>query len=188
MLRPHIRPGARFDARLAAGIFATIVLFGPATGARAAVGFQFTPPSAVFCDSLLVDVTVDATVTDLRGFTFVFEFDPAKIVPTSVRRGALLDGAPCSSFLQWINAGAIGDSIYVDGALLGCSVAGPGSILRLRFEGVAQGASPLGCRRSTLRDALNQSIPHTCPDATCTYHCPIAIDEKAWTHLKRVYR
>jgi hypothetical protein len=182
--RLHARRGGA-----AAVVLAAITGLAPVTAARAALGFQLTPASGIFCDTLTVDVTVDASVSDLRGFTFVFEFDPTKIVPISVQRGPLVTGASCGSFFQWLNSAAIGDSIYADGALLGCSVNGPGSILRMKFVGVTQGTSFLRCRSSTLRDSLNQNMPHTCPQVNVRYSCtPIAVERNRWTSLKRIYQ
>ena len=136
-------------ARRRAGILFAILggLLAAAAGPAAGAVIDFTPNPGFVCDTLDVDVTIDASVTDLRGFTFTFEFDPSVVLPIDVSAGPLETGAACGNFFTWVNAAAIGDSIYVDGATLGCSVAGPGSIIQLRFITVTHGAtSPLTCR------------------------------------------
>lgn len=149
----------------------------------------FDPDPGFVCDTLAVDVLVDASVTDLRGFTFVFDFDASVVTPIAVGAGALVTGAGCPNFVQWINALAIGDSISVDGATLGCSVDGPGSIIQLTFATVTHNAtSGLTCRSGSLRNSLNQPIPFTC-HAGLLRTCPgIGVEPQPWTRVKRLYR
>jgi len=154
-----------------------------------AADVNFLPNPGFVCDTLVVNATIDASVTDLRGFSFILTFNPAAVQPIAVTAGSLITGAACPNVLQWVNAAAIGDSIYVDCATLGCSVAGPGNILSLKFVRVAHGAtSPIQCRYGVLRDALNQSIPYTChPGLLQT--CPaIGVEQRVWTRVKRLYR
>jgi hypothetical protein len=160
---------------------------GPLAGHAADLGF--TPNPGFVCDTLTVDVTIDAAVTDLRGFTFVFTFAPAAVRPIAVTAGALVEGASCPNFLQWINAAAIGDSIYVDGATLGCSIDGPGSIVQLTFVRTTYNAtSPINCRSGSLRDAMNQPIPYTC-HAGFLRTCPaIGVTSLPWQQVKKLYR
>jgi hypothetical protein len=162
-------------------------LLWPTSGRTA--DLTFVPNPGFVCDTLVVEAQIDASVTDLRGFSFVFEFDPAVVTPVSVVAGGLETGAACGHFFQWINSATIGDSIWVDGATLGCSVAGPGSIVRMKFALVTHGAvSPLSCRSGVMRDALNQSIPHTCHPGTLVTCPAIGVEPSPWTRVKRVYR
>jgi hypothetical protein len=182
-LTTRARRRAGFLFLILGGLLATVT--GPASSAVV----DFTPDPGFVCDTLDVDVNIDASVTDLRGFTFVFEFDPSVVLPIAASAGALESGAACGNFFTWVNAAAIGDSIHVDGATLGCSVAGPGSIVQLRFITVTHGAtSPLTCRSGSMRNALNQEIPYTCsPGALDT--CPgIGVEARPWTSVTRLYR
>jgi hypothetical protein len=154
-----------------------------------AADVTFDPDPAFVCDTLTVDVHIDASVTDLRGFTFVFDFDPTVVTPIAVVAGPLETAAACPNFFTWINAATIGDSIWVDAATLGCSVAGPGSIVRITFATVTHAASSaLACRSGSMRDALNQPIPYVChPGVVET--CPgIGVDSAYWQTVKRLYR
>lgn len=170
-------------------LFFAIAVLLVASSARSNVSFD--PPNGVIegNETLTVDVRVDAAVLDLRGFTFVFEFDSTIVKPISVQAGPLVTGAACPHFLTWVNIAAVGDSIYVDGATLGCSVNGPGSIVRLTFVGgPAYGISPLRCRSSTLRNSLNQTIPCVCVAGTIEHRPPIAVARRPWGHVKKYYR
>jgi len=152
----------------------------------------FQPDEAMFAchDSLVVSVMIPATITDLRGFTLVFEFDSAVLTPMSVRAGSLLENVACPHFFQWLNFNAVGDSIAVDGAGLGCSMQGPGEIVHLVFQGYIEGIGYLRCRpgRGILRDALNQSIPFECGEGTYDYHCAIPVARQPWWAIKVLYR
>lgn len=150
----------------------------PAVGAT----LSFVPASAeIACEEeLVVDVVVDG-VADLRGFSLVLEFDPGPVQLLAVEPGPLLTGAACPSFFEWLNAAAVGDSIAFDGAGLGCSVAGPGSIARLRFEGQnVDGLSGLRCRRTTLRNSLNLAVPASCGSADILVSCPVPAATSGW--------
>jgi len=175
---------------LAAGVLVLLAAaFAP--GAEAVAVVTFSPLNGVIngpADTLTVDVTVDAGAVDLRGFTFVFEFDPAVVAPVSVDAGPLVTGAACPHFVNWLNEGAVGDSISVDAATLGCSVSGPGAILRMKFVGVEQGLSPIACRSGEMRDSANQPIAHTCLDGTILYVGPTAARPSSWGKVKCVYR
>ncbi|MFH1843760.1 MAG: cohesin domain-containing protein [bacterium] len=163
-------------------------IVSPALGQDAVLSFD--PDDGVFetCDSLVVNLLIDDTITDLRGFSIVLEFDSAVVEPTTVTAGALLSGAACDNFLYWINYCSIADSISVDGATLGCSVSGPGAIVRMVFLLKGIGVSPLSVRQSRLRTGLNQPIPHTCEEATMTSNCPVADTRYRWGQVKAMYR
>ena len=163
----------------------TLFLATSAPGTHAALGFD--PLHGVVTDTLVVSVTIDASVTDLRGFTFTLEFDPSIVMPIAVNAGGLVASAGCPNVLVWMNAASIGDSIVVDGATLGCSVAGPGAIVDITFVGVGFGISPLECQRSELRDSLNMSVSHICPDGTLT-RAVVAIEGVKWAQFKRLFR
>ena len=171
-----------------------VAMLGP--GAVDRVGAQ--PPSAVVgfepvsqtfdCGEIYaVDIVIDA-VADLRGFSLVVGFDSDVIQPLSVTAGALVSGAACDHFLAWLNPGAVADSIAVDGATLGCSVAGPGAIVHLEFEGYLQGTSDLAIGTARLRTAANDTIAVSVQAATIDYICPVAVTHVGWGALKSRYR
>lgn len=140
------------------------------------------------CDTITLDVLVDDDVNDLRGFSFVFVFDPSIVMPISVEPGALVEGASCPNFLTWPNETTIGDSIWVDGVALGCSVDGPGSFIQIRFVGVNDGVSTIECRSGSLRDSENQEIPFTCVQGSIEANCNTATEPMHWGRIKALYR
>ncbi len=175
---------ARHRGSSLAGTFLLLLLCGIPVASVANLAFECDPPicEVVFGDSLDVYVTVDGTVTDLRGFSVVIGFDPSVVTPLSINPGALIDGS-CAWYMPL--AVVEGDSIRVDAAGLGCSVNGPGRILRIRFRGDVLGFSPLTWRLSILRNALNEDIPHTCvPGGVTVISPPTAVEPTTWGAVK----
>jgi hypothetical protein len=167
---------------------AVVVLAVGLTGAEARaqnLGFECDPPICEIPvgDSIDVYITIDAPITDLRGFSTVLDFDPVILTPISVTKGALLNGA-CPSSLIWVNQAAVGDSIYADGAGLGCSFNGPGTIVCIRFVGTMSGVSPLNWRGTILRDSLNQDIPHNCLPGSVNVVSPVPVETVTWGSIK----
>jgi len=146
-----------------------------------------------FCginDTLCVFVDIDAGVTDLRGASLVLQFDPAIVTPISVEAWDLTAGS-CPTVVFWLNQTTFTNTIQVDLAGQGCSVAGPGSILRICFTGGTpnmEGTSPFFCVSSLLRDSLNQPIPHVCGSALLSNLCPVPTQESTWSGLKQRFQ
>lgn len=166
-------------------------------GAAADVLLSFDPLNGVImeavpAETLTVAVTVDAGADTLKGFSLVLEFDPTYVEPISVAPGALMTGGGCDApFVAWQNAAAIGDSIAVDGAALGCLMVGTGDLLEIQFIGVPGqfGVSPLTCRDVRLRNQYNDVLPEICLLGTIE-HRPVVISTAAetWGRVKALYR
>ncbi len=149
-----------------------------------------TPDSGGFsCGGIYaLDLMIDDTITDLQGASLELVFDDYILTPLTVSAGALINGASCPHYANWTNEGAGGSTITVDIATLGCSVAGPGSILHLTFEGYHKGTSTVNCASGVLRDSNNQDIPYTCGEASIYYDCVVDDQAQAWGAVKAVYR
>lgn len=173
-------------------LLCSIVLIGIVTTSALAdpVGLSFEPASTeVGCDAARpIDVWIDETTTDLRGASLVMRFDPHVIRPVAVEEGQLFLDDPCPSFLRWNNSAAVGDSIFVDVAGLGCSVAGPGPIVRIWVTGVADGSTLLWGTRVSLRDGANAPIPALWTPAHIIVACPVGTLSRSWAALKANYR
>ena len=78
--------------------------------------------------------------------------------------------------------------VAFDVATLGCSVAGPGAIARITFEGHAGGTTAISLRRADLRTGTNAPIPYTALGAQVQYDCPVADRRETWGSLKARYR
>ena len=144
-------------------------------------------------ETLTVALTVDAGADTLKGFSLVLEFDPTYVQPIGVSPGPLMSSGGCTgTFLDWQNETAIGDSIAVDGASLGCDgMVGSGDMIEIRFIGVVgqYGVSPLACRTVRLRNQYNEVLAYTCNPGTIE-HRPIIIstDAETWGRMKALYR
>lgn len=167
-----------------------VVVLMVATGAAHAASLVLSPATGSFdCgETYTLDVLVDASTTDLQGASLVLEFDGAILQALDVTAGDLITGAGCPHFVNWLNAGAPSDSVAVDLATLGCTVNGPGSIVRITFEGYVQGLSFIRVRSGILRDGQNNEIPFTSSEAEVDYRCPVADEAVAWGTVKAGYR
>ncbi len=187
------------------GTAASLVLLGATfllpRPAVSDVQLAFDPPNGIIpmivvddvCepsdDTLMVRITVDDQALDLKGFSLVFDFDPLVVTPVSVQAGSLLVAGGCANhFFDHLNAAAPGDSIAIDGAWLGCSVAGPGAIAEIRFVGVSHGNSQLHWRALTLRDSQNEDIAHQVQDGVIDVVCPTSVTRHSWGQVKAIYR
>jgi hypothetical protein len=170
---------------LATAVLAAFLLVTAALPAGAGLTFSCDPPSCAFVgpDTLDAYIGVDASVTDLQGFSLLLEYDPTIITPVAFELTGLTTGACFFSFFP----SAAGSTIALDGAGLGCSVDGPGNLLRIRFVGANEGYSPLVCLSSILRDPQNQEIAHTCPGTTIQYTNPVPVERTSWSLIKTRY-
>jgi hypothetical protein len=160
-----------------------------AAAAAAQTTVSFTPDNGQFqCDEIwTIDVLVDAGATDLRGCSLVVEYDSDVIRPLSVTAGSLVTGAACPSFLHWFGP-AVADTVAVDVANLGCSVSGPGAVVRITFEGHAGGVTPITLRSGLLRTGLNAPIPFVATAAQVQFDCAVGNERAAWGALKSMFR
>jgi len=176
--------------------FVAAAVLIPAPSASQTAGLSLVPSTGHFdCgETFTLDLMVDAQTLDLHGASVVLQFDHTILEPLSIEAGALLAGAPCPNFVQWLNPfvpspGAIPpDNVAVDLASLGCSVNGPGSILRVTFGGVSPGTSTVDCLDVILRDNLNHDIPFVCTGATVENRCPVPDESQPWGAIKATYR
>ena len=105
-----------------------------------------------------------------------------------LEEGQLFVDDPCPSFLNWNNATAIGDSVFVDVAGLGCSVQGPGPILRIWVTGVADGSTLFQGVGAILRDGNNAPVDVLWTPAHIIVACPVRSGESTWSVLKSSFR
>jgi len=173
-------------------LLSALIVAGTLAGAVPAVsdvGINFIPPdSTVIADSLTVLLTVDDQATDLRGFSMVLDFDPAVVTPLAVEPGSLLVNSGCPYFLNWLNPVAYGDSLLIDGASLGCSVVGPGDLVRIRFQCASIDTGTISCRSVDLRDSVNQPVASTCGSAELRcVQPPISVEGTTWGRVKSWY-
>ena len=127
-----------------------------------------------------MEIFIDEYTLDLRGTSIEIDFDETIVVPIAVVAGSLVSGAACPFYLDWLNPGPGASTLQIDVANLGCSIDGPGAILKITFQGVLQGVSPLECLSLILRDGDNQDIVADCVPASIEYRCPVGVEDQGW--------
>jgi VCBS repeat-containing protein len=163
--------------RLSSALF--IAALGTGSAYAQNVNFVFSPGSATIdCgQTLTVDVEIDGTITDLRGYSLVLTYDNAIFEPVSATPGALIAGAACGNSFFWTNSGSNDGTVRVDLGLLGCSVNGAGSVLTVQFQGLTSGATPRVSALSLsgiMRNSLNQDISFAATPTSMTSICNAA--------------
>ena len=114
-----------------------VVLAGPSVVSADPIELNFDPNVTELVDAIGEDisVTVDAAATDLRGFSLAIKYNPDVARPTAITAGSLLTALGIDNhFFHCFSGLGLTDSVIaVDGAALGCSLTGPGEIVRLHF-------------------------------------------------------
>ncbi|NCD40620.1 MAG: T9SS type A sorting domain-containing protein [Bacteroidia bacterium] len=98
-----------------------------------------------------LSIEVDAAVTDFRGYRLVFSYDETVMDFVSAEKGSLFTGF---NSYWWRVFDVSPDSLHIECMIFGAglSVSGPGSVLLLHFQTIAQGISPLNFTDCTLYD------------------------------------
>jgi hypothetical protein len=154
-----MRPSRRCSAVLAA---ATIVL----CASTAAMGVPTIYVSAAhtevdMMDYCTVEVMINDEVLGVTGYNLLIDFDEGIILVDSVFEGNLPWDYQGDTFFYWSDDGNPSNALRIQGAVLGGSVNGQGSLASVRFYGLDLGTSPLGFLSVDLRDIDNHSIPVT---------------------------
>ena len=121
------------------------------------------PPSTevLELETFWVDVEINGEVIGVTGYDLVIDFDEALLEILQVTEGDLPEGYPGETFLYWAVSAPPPYELIVNGAILGGSVDGPGSLVRIEFVALAPGVSPVSFLSVELRDIENAPIPAT---------------------------
>jgi hypothetical protein len=157
-----------------------------------------TPLVSVVPDSVVVpheqlftlDIEVSSGVTGLMGYDIAVTFDADVIQLQSVSEGALPLLSGYNTFFHWFNPSLSTDSVHVNGAILGNTVDGPGTLFTLEFKGYA----PEGLREtdvhiawSVLRDGVNVDITHDTADGWVQVQKSVRVEPVSWGYVKSRY-
>ena len=131
-------------------------------------------------------VSVNDEVLGVTGYDLLIEYDPMVLEPVGVSEGALPAGYAGDTFLYW----DIDDlnRLVINGAVLGGSVDGPGTLVVIEFMGLADGSSAVGFGTSELRDIENEQIPTDWEGATIVVVGAVPAGPCSWTRLKALFR
>jgi hypothetical protein len=169
---------------------AAFQLSPPGLLAEPIIGFDPDPISVLHreCapDTFSVAIVVDATPTPIQGFDVTLHFDPVVVTPVDVLEGALLTGSGSPTFFVWLNAGAVGDSVQINAAVLGGTVSGPGELAQIRFYKEMPGLSPLVWSKLDVRDDQNAPIAVTGDSGEVFIEgCSVPVEPTTWGRLKQ---
>jgi hypothetical protein len=111
-----------------------------------------------------VEVMINDEVLGVTGYNLLIDFDEGIILVDSVFEGNLPWEYEGDTFFYWSDSGNPSNALRIQGAVLGGSVNGLGSLASVRFYALNMGTSPLGFLSVDLRDIDNHSIPVTWVD------------------------
>jgi len=125
---------------------------------------------------------------DLKGFTLVFSFDPTKLRFLGVEPGDVLTGSgnPFAGYL--VPDAAPPDTVWYDAAMLAGSSSGPGILAFFRFQGLAEGESPVQCERVDFRDSNNVQTLPDCVSGLTRITGQTPARAASWGSIKTLYR
>jgi hypothetical protein len=146
-----------------------------------------------------VDVSVNDEVLDIKGYKLHVYSDEAVILVDDVFEGSLPAGYAGETFFFWTDdghpasvpkplpGGGARNVLSIDGAILGGSVNGPGSLATIRFYASDPGTSPIQLLWVDLRDSFNSGIPVTWVDGNVVVTSGVAVERTSWGQIKALY-
>lgn len=158
------------------------------------IGDLFIAPDSLYVvdeSFFVLAVRVSDEVTSLMGYNVAITFDNTVIQILGANEGPLPLNSGHPTFFYWYNTGAMADSIHVNGAILGETVDGPGTLFVLAFEALDQVEDQETDVRivfSELRDGVNQSIAHTVTDGWVKVLVTVPVEHRTWGAIKDIYR
>jgi hypothetical protein len=161
-----------------------------AGSAVAGPGLQVTPEdtSVVAGTTFQIRIVVDSSITGLMGYNVTVAFDSSIVELVSVDEGSLPGSGGAPTFFHWFNAGVASDTVYVNGAVLGTTVDGPGVLFFITLKGLCEGTTPVSFVTTELRDNFNVVISHDTTDGNIQVQEPIPVRSDTWGHIKTRYR
>jgi hypothetical protein len=183
---------ARGDVRMnrLCALFAVLVL-GVAGAAQALPGPTISiEPMTVFVepgDLFALDVSISEEVLGVTGYDLIIDFDETLLEVVNVIEGALPAGSP-PTYFWWTDEGTESQSIVINGAVLGHSVDGPGTLAELRFRALELGVTPVHFVSVQLRRLDNSPISVTPLDGEVTIEWVTVVEPSSWSKIKSLFR
>jgi hypothetical protein len=144
---------------------------------------KFVEPGNLFA----LDVRVNDEVFGITGYDLVIDFDETIIEIVNVVEGALPASSP-PTYFWWTDDGTPSQAIVINGAVLGHSVDGPGTLAQLRFHALALGVTPIHFVSVDMRHLDNTPIAVTPIDGTVTVEWVTSIEPSTWGRVKALFR
>ncbi len=112
-----------------------------------------------------IEIAANEAIDGLMGYDVTVDFDDSYLEVLAVEEGALPADSGLPTFFRWMNPGCGCDSVFVNGAILGDTVDGPGALFTITFRAIQPGTTAIGVRRSDLRGGANERLAHVVEDA-----------------------
>ncbi len=137
-----------------------------------------------------LDIMVNSEVDSLMGYDMTVIFDPVHLQVQDVSEGALPLNSGYPTFFRWLNEYEESDSVWVNGSILGNTIAGPGQLFRITFWAIYPGITTVGIVRSDMRNDENQKLPHLCRSGTVFVYPTIGVEpaKGTWGRIKCLFR
>ena len=171
-------------------IIAACLLLLIAGSASAGSGLQVAPDdtTVVAGTTFQIRIAVDASITSLMGYEVTVAFDSSIVELVSVDEGPLPGSGGATTFFHWFGAGVVSDTVYVNGAVLGTTVDGPGVLFTMEFKAKREGTTPVSFISTELRDNFNVVISHDTTDGRIVVEKTIPVRSVTWGGIKLRYR
>jgi hypothetical protein len=156
---------------------------GPASAASVVVAPNDTTVSVG--DDLYIRVEADA-FADLKGYELIFEFDPTIVQLLGALPGDVLTGSYFGTLVSDVSAPP--DSAWYNAAMLTGSTQGPGVLVYYHFKALAEGVTPLDCRRVDYRDSNNAQTLPGCTGGVIRVMGVVPVLRESWGRMKALYR
>jgi hypothetical protein len=160
--------------------------------APAAQTLSILPDSTQVSDGteFTLEVAVSGGVTELMGWDIAVTFDSEVLELLSVDEGSLPLLSGYSTFFFWYDGVLATDSVHVNGAILGDTVDGPGTLFTLTFKGHATTdptVTYVNIGYSLMRTGVNMDIAHDVENARVEILLGVSTEVTSWGAIKSMY-
>ncbi len=175
--------GVRWTA-VPAALVVALVLCGVATGAPV-TWFDPSFQEVTVYETCQVAVAINDEILGVTGYDFLIGYDPLVVEPVGVAEGSLPAGYDGDTFLYWDIDEM--NRLLVNGALLGGSVDGPGTLVLIEFMGLADGTSEVLFVDGEMRDIENNAIATGWQGASIQVLGAVPVERCSWTSIKALF-
>ncbi len=136
-----------------------------------------------------IQIEADSSIQGLMGYDISITFDSTVVKLVGVDEGTLPGSGGAPTFFHWFGPGVASGHVRVNGAVLGTTVDGPGTLFLVTFKGLREGTTAVTFVSPTeLRDNLNATILHGTTGGSITVEEPIPTHPVTWGSIKNLYQ
>lgn len=137
-----------------------------------------------------VDVMVNSEFDSLMGYDVTLRFDSSRLEGMNATEGSLPLDSGYDTFFMCLTGDMPQDSIWVNGSILGNTVAGPGVLFRANFQAQGPGITSIEIARSDVRDGENRKLAHVTRHGVVLVFSCIGVEpvQGTWGRIKSLFR